>query len=126
MNLHYFIGVLRCKNPTIPVVILSLGDPPRGDGVEDWAFLELFGGIYQVKGSPLRRRDLKAARAKDAIKAIILCDPFLYESGDLLADAPALLALLTLEEQVRDFILCSSPHGRINYLRRSSLYTRGI
>jgi hypothetical protein len=100
MNLHYFIGVLRRKHPTIPVVILSLGDPPHGDGVEDWAFLESFGGVYHVKGSPLRRRDLKSARAKDAVKAVILCDPFLYDSGDLLADAPALLALLTLEEQV--------------------------
>lgn len=29
---------------------------------------------------------------------MILCDPFLYESGDLLADAPSLFALHTLEQ----------------------------
>jgi hypothetical protein len=124
-NLHYFLGVLRQKDPTIPVVILSPSDPPHGDGVEDWAFLESFGGVYHVKGSPLRRRDLKSARAKDAIKAIILCDPFLYESGDLLADSPALLALLTLEEQVCTVTLMYSLHERTSCSLQLNLFMNG-
>lgn len=53
-HLAYFIAVVRYKEPTRPIVILSMATPlmsGNGDeGVEDWEWLQLYSYLYHVEG----------------------------------------------------------------------------
>ncbi|KAJ3385227.1 hypothetical protein HDU92_003159 [Lobulomyces angularis] len=106
-NLEYFVAVFRHKDPNTPIVLLSTEKP--GDGLceenddnsfsnQSWKYFETYSNIYHVSGTPLKRKDLIAAKVENISSAIILCDPFIYESGNLLAEAAALHSLLSIEE----------------------------
>ncbi|KAJ3218295.1 hypothetical protein HK099_005112 [Clydaea vesicula] len=106
-NLAYFVAVYRHKDPFTPIVLLSKEKPGVGvndendDGTlnqESWKYLEQYSNIFHVSGTPLKRKDLLAAKVESISSAIILCDPFAYESGDRLADAAGLHSLLSIEE----------------------------
>ncbi|KAJ3221288.1 hypothetical protein HK099_003615 [Clydaea vesicula] len=106
-SVKYFVAVFRHKDPNTPIVLLSTEKP--GDGLceenddnsfsnQSWKYFETYSNIYHVSGTPLKRKDLIAAKVENISSAIILCDPFIYESGNLLAEAAALHSLLSIEE----------------------------
>eukprot|EP00158_Paraphelidium_tribonemae_P009403 Partr_v1_DN28856_c0_g1_i3_m33832 putative Potassium large conductance calcium-activated channel, subfamily M, alpha member 1 len=106
-NLEYFIAPLRSPHlqhrlqPTTdsdsswaPIVILSPAEP----SVHQRDILMKFSDVYIIRGSPMRRRDLRLASVETCKKAVILTDSKNGKyNAERTADASSLLVVLNIE-----------------------------
>ena len=93
MNMTYFLAPIRQKSLDTPVVFLSKSAPSEHIRRR----LDAFMNVYFVEGTPLDRRDLKAANIFSASTIIILANPNRQSVSTRTADSPVLLALLNIQ-----------------------------